>query len=286
VFKQLVSSKGINVSDGSDLRTLQVEDKIVGWKNDKAERKFLFDGELNVMKVGSTEPVSKYIFVFNDICLITKKIKGKSAKSKKPFQYQQTINLSSTLIQNIDDDEALQHAFSVVAMDTKKKFIFIATNPIEKSQWFNLFSGKMDEFLGDSSPTPASPIHKRLQTNDRQDSLKGITALERVHSKAKMKKYKQKIVLKEAGVKNKEDDDEGTDREVIEGFEQPPWDPDSCTNECTACGVKFSTTNRRHHCRNCGHIYCNKCTSKSCHLPRFGLTKKKVRVCERCFLSH
>eukprot|EP01122_Echinamoeba_exundans_P010532 TRINITY_DN3965_c1_g1_i1.p1 TRINITY_DN3965_c1_g1~~TRINITY_DN3965_c1_g1_i1.p1 ORF type:complete len:1063 (-),score=120.54 TRINITY_DN3965_c1_g1_i1:34-3222(-) len=84
----------------------------------------------------------------------------------------------------------------------------------------------------------------------------------------------------------KEDFDEPDRRESVEGFEIPPWDPDDSSESCTACASRFSATNRKHHCRNCGKLFDAKCTSKKCMLPRFGFTKKKVRVCDKCFANH
>jgi len=39
-----------------------------------------------------------------------------------------------------------------------------------------------------------------------------------------------------------------------------PWAPDSDVNLCTACGKSFTITRRRHHCRLCGGIICNRCS--------------------------
>ena len=34
--------------------------------------------------------------------------------------------------------------------------------------------------------------------------------------------------------------------------------------------------------RNCGQIFCSKCSSKTCPLPRYGI-EREVRVCDVCF---
>merc|ERR1711971_1126965 len=51
---------------------------------------------------------------------------------------------------------------------------------------------------------------------------------------------------------------------------------------CNRCRVAFGMMTRRHHCRACGQVFCSKCSSKSCHLPKFGI-EREVRVCDPCF---
>ncbi|EXC04220.1 Arrestin domain-containing protein A [Morus notabilis] len=63
--------------------------------------------------------------------------------------------------------------------------------------------------------------------------------------------------------------------------EKDHWVPDEAVSKCTACGTDFGAFLRKHHCRNCGDIFCDKCTS-----GRIALTADEnaqpVRVCDRC----
>ncbi|GFY45735.1 hepatocyte growth factor-regulated tyrosine kinase substrate [Trichonephila inaurata madagascariensis] len=59
----------------------------------------------------------------------------------------------------------------------------------------------------------------------------------------------------------------------------PEWADGSC---CHRCRTQFTVVQRKHHCRNCGQIFCHKCSSRSCPIPRFGI-EKDVRVCEGCW---
>ncbi|CAN7938356.1 unnamed protein product, partial [Ixodes hexagonus] len=58
------------------------------------------------------------------------------------------------------------------------------------------------------------------------------------------------------------------------------WADDSQVAHCTGCQKQFTVTIRKHHCRNCGNIFCNECSARSATIPS---SKKPVRVCDTCF---
>ncbi|XP_026679669.1 lateral signaling target protein 2 homolog [Diaphorina citri] len=71
---------------------------------------------------------------------------------------------------------------------------------------------------------------------------------------------------------------------VGDRVEAPPvWIPDGLAPACMACKSMFTVVRRRHHCRNCGKVFCARCSCNSVPLPRFGHVKP-VRVCNRCFI--
>ncbi|ESO09504.1 hypothetical protein HELRODRAFT_190525 [Helobdella robusta] len=51
---------------------------------------------------------------------------------------------------------------------------------------------------------------------------------------------------------------------------------------CHRCRAAFTTFNRKHHCRACGQVFCQKCSSKTSIIPKYGI-EKEVRVCDSCF---
>ena len=69
------------------------------------------------------------------------------------------------------------------------------------------------------------------------------------------------------------------------------WVLDSEVNECMnnlcrgnrhGAPAKFSLITRKHHCRSCGGIFCDQCSSNKVKLESKGYTKS-VRVCDNCF---
>jgi hypothetical protein len=59
---------------------------------------------------------------------------------------------------------------------------------------------------------------------------------------------------------------------------------DASVTSCCGCSVAFTFVQRRHHCRQCGLLYCARCTNSRAPVLQYGFTKP-VRVCRKCFDS-
>uniref|UniRef100_A0A9J7ZZT2 RUN and FYVE domain containing 1 n=1 Tax=Cyprinus carpio carpio TaxID=630221 RepID=A0A9J7ZZT2_CYPCA len=68
-------------------------------------------------------------------------------------------------------------------------------------------------------------------------------------------------------------------KEVNKALKNHAWLKDDEATQCKQCQKEFSISRRKHHCRNCGDIYCNSCSSNELALPSF---PRPVRVCDVC----
>uniref|UniRef100_A0A3Q2ZET9 Zinc finger FYVE domain-containing protein 9-like n=1 Tax=Kryptolebias marmoratus TaxID=37003 RepID=A0A3Q2ZET9_KRYMA len=70
------------------------------------------------------------------------------------------------------------------------------------------------------------------------------------------------------------------DGSTVLGDVAPVWVPDAEAQVCMKCGVKFTFTKRRHHCRACGKVFCALCSNLKFRLTH--LDGKEGRVCISC----
>jgi chromosome segregation ATPase len=58
------------------------------------------------------------------------------------------------------------------------------------------------------------------------------------------------------------------------------WQDEKDITECQNCQAAFSVGRRKHHCRNCGNVYCGSCSDNTMKLAS---SAKPVRVCDNCY---
>jgi hypothetical protein len=66
-------------------------------------------------------------------------------------------------------------------------------------------------------------------------------------------------------------------------YKTAQWVPDFYVTHCQACSNKFSYRLRKHHCRNCGQVFCYQCADQFAPLPNHNITAP-ARVCKNCML--
>ncbi|XP_066550908.1 zinc finger FYVE domain-containing protein 26 isoform X2 [Amia ocellicauda] len=60
------------------------------------------------------------------------------------------------------------------------------------------------------------------------------------------------------------------------------WIPDHTQHVCMVCRKeRFTMFNRRHHCRRCGRLVCNSCSTRKMQVE--GCREEAVRVCDQCY---
>ncbi|XP_035723557.1 protein RUFY3-like isoform X4 [Vespa mandarinia] len=59
------------------------------------------------------------------------------------------------------------------------------------------------------------------------------------------------------------------------------WADDRQVTHCKGCNREFNITRRKHHCRNCGNIFCKSCSDNTMSLTE---NSKQVRVCDECYV--
>ncbi|CAF2769712.1 unnamed protein product [Rotaria sp. Silwood2] len=107
--------------------------------------------------------------------------------------------------------------------------------------------------------------------------------------------YKKEITRQQNDLQKKFQEQEETIRELAlklevsikredefrekDGLRSSTWMKDEDVKECCQCKKEFSSLRRKHHCRNCGQIFCETCASTKLPLPS---SNKPVRVCDIC----
>ncbi|CAH1111054.1 unnamed protein product [Psylliodes chrysocephalus] len=70
----------------------------------------------------------------------------------------------------------------------------------------------------------------------------------------------------------------------IPGRAADHWLKDEGADYCASCSIKFNIYERKHHCRNCGQVFCSKCSRFECEISRLRILKP-VRVCQTCYAA-
>ncbi|XP_068927590.1 RUN and FYVE domain-containing protein 2 isoform X2 [Petaurus breviceps papuanus] len=122
--------------------------------------------------------------------------------------------------------------------------------------------------------------HLRNETQQIISLKKEFLSLQNENQQLKKIHQDQEQALQELGNKLSESKLKIEDiKEANKALQGQVWLKDEEATHCKLCETEFSLSKRKHHCRNCGEIFCNACSDNELPLPS---SPKPVRVCDSC----
>ncbi|XP_072050566.1 FYVE, RhoGEF and PH domain-containing protein 4-like isoform X3 [Amphiura filiformis] len=119
-----------------------------------------------------------------------------------------------------------------------------------------------------------------LQTTSEEEKEEWMKSI--ISTVHEMHRKKQTFINNDAMNDRPASEELGEGREL--GMRAPRWIKDEEVTMCMRCGTDFKAiTRRRHHCRACGAVVCNKCSSYEAQLPYDD--NKMNRVCYKCYYT-
>nr|XP_044993602.1 RUN and FYVE domain-containing protein 2 isoform X2 [Jaculus jaculus] len=122
--------------------------------------------------------------------------------------------------------------------------------------------------------------HLRNESQQVISLKKEFLSLQDENQQLKKVYHEQEQALQELGGKLSESKLKIEDiKEANKALQGLVWLKDKEATHCKLCEKEFSLSKRKHHCRNCGEIFCNACSDNELPLPS---SPKPVRVCDSC----
>uniref|UniRef100_H2ZIN3 FYVE-type domain-containing protein n=1 Tax=Ciona savignyi TaxID=51511 RepID=H2ZIN3_CIOSA len=157
--------------------------------------------------------------------------------------------------------------------DMENKRIALTTNIQVEREWRQSLEAKLekmeqDKVLLEEQLSVMSQLREelRLVTIDRDDLRQSCMEQEHTINDLAGHLGESKQVL-------------GDLKEVHKTMTSSQWESDKQASTCAQCEKPFNLARRKHHCRNCGQIYCNSCSDNTMPLAS---SAKPVRVCDTC----
>ncbi|XP_064418700.1 RUN and FYVE domain-containing protein 2 isoform X2 [Latimeria chalumnae] len=120
----------------------------------------------------------------------------------------------------------------------------------------------------------------KTETEQMNGLKKEFLRLQEENTQLKRICEEQEQALQELGFKLSESKLKIEDiKEANKVLQGQGWLKDKDATHCKLCEKEFSLSRRKHHCRNCGEIFCNACSDNELPLPS---SPKPVRVCDTC----
>lgn len=149
--------------------------------------------------------------------------------------------------------------------------------------------------LGDQDGAATSSVHQeqrqqQLQTQRHRNNSYGSNSPSSESSTSSSSEHNSPVSTRNGTRRRLQSNEQATSTPLAPGtgaaaatMSPPAWIPDGKAPRCMSCKTAFTAFRRRHHCRNCGGVFCGVCSNASAPLPKYGLTKA-VRVCRECYV--
>ncbi|XP_028810315.1 FYVE, RhoGEF and PH domain-containing protein 6 [Denticeps clupeoides] len=210
---------------------------------------------------------------------------------QKLMQIQYSLNGHHEIVQpgRMFLKEGILMKLSRKVMQPRMFFLFndglLYTTPVQSGQY------KLNCMLSLAGMKVSKPSQEAYQNElniesvERSFILSASAATERDEwldaiSKA-IEDYTRKKITFISSRSQEESDVVGEDSGVPLGSKAPIWIPDLRATMCMICTCEFTLTWRRHHCRACGKVVCQACSSNKFYLEY--LKHQPARVCDQCF---
>ena len=171
-----------------------------------------------------------------------------STEHAKPRQ----VPLDTMRVEEIGSVGGVEHCVSI--SQKKRSFILGCNSKRDKNQWFKALSEAAEQLSA----------NKESFNIARAGSSSG-----------------QLNAFNQSGTSNAGGD--GTKKPPVIGATAPIWIPDSGVSMCQICTTGFTVLRRRHHCRACGKVICDKCSP---YKMKIAYDDSMGRVCVACFAEH
>eukprot|EP00106_Octopus_bimaculoides_P002312 XP_014769754.1 PREDICTED: RUN and FYVE domain-containing protein 2-like isoform X2 [Octopus bimaculoides] len=120
----------------------------------------------------------------------------------------------------------------------------------------------------------------QMELQQMKEIQKGYSCLERSHLHLQQTVEEQEVTLAELGTHLSQSKLKMEDmKEAQSALREAQWASDRDSKQCKQCSKQFSVSRRKHHCRNCGFIFCNECSDNKMPLPS---SARPGRVCDSC----
>ncbi|XP_062989827.1 FYVE, RhoGEF and PH domain-containing protein 6 [Elgaria multicarinata webbii] len=210
---------------------------------------------------------------------------------QKLIQIQYSLNGHHEIVQpgRIFLKEGTLMKLSRKVMQPRMFFLFndalLYTTPVQSGMY------KLNNMLSLAGMKVRKPTHEAYQNElniesvERSFILSASSATERDEwleaISRSIEEYTKKRITFNPSKSLEEADLEKEEEDSPIGSKAPIWIPDTRATMCMICTSEFTLTWRRHHCRACGKIICQACSSNKHALDY--MKNHPARVCDYCF---